>query len=71
MSIPSCGAGDFPGRLMYSPAEAERLLSVSHATLYRLIAGGRLDARKLGSKTLITWESIDKLISQLPKARGA
>jgi len=56
---------------MYSPAEAERLLSVSHATLYRLIAGGRLDARKLGSKTLITWESIDKLISQLPKARGA
>jgi excisionase family DNA binding protein len=70
VSIPSCGTGDLPARLLYSPAETERLLSVSHATCYRLIAAGKLDARKLGSKTLITWASIERLLAELPKARG-
>jgi len=56
-----------PQRALYSPKETETILSVSHATLYRLIGAGRLDARKLDNKTLITSESIDRLIAELPK----
>ncbi|MGC1887364.1 MAG: helix-turn-helix domain-containing protein, partial [Stellaceae bacterium] len=37
---------------VYSPAETERLLGVSHTTCYRLIAAGKLDARKLGGKAV-------------------
>jgi hypothetical protein len=49
----------------------ERLiLGISHASLYRLIGAGRLDARKLGGKTLITAESIERLVAELPKAGG-
>jgi hypothetical protein len=35
----------------------------------RLIAAGRLGARKLGTKTLITAESIYRLIAELPLAQ--
>jgi excisionase family DNA binding protein len=56
-----------PARVLYSPKETESILNVSHATCYRLIAAGRLDARKLGGKTLITVESIERLIAELPK----
>jgi transposase-like protein len=55
-------------RTLYSPRETEQILGVSHATLYRLIAAGRLDARKLDAKTVITAESIGQLIAALPKA---
>jgi len=40
---------------------------VSHAQLYRLIGAGRLDARKIGSRTLITAESIEAFLGSLPK----
>jgi excisionase family DNA binding protein len=56
-----------PVRALYSPKETETLLSVSHAQLYRLIGAGRLDARKIGSRTLITAESIEAFLSSLPK----
>jgi transposase-like protein len=55
-------------RALYSPRETEQILGVSHATVYRLIAAGRLDARKLDTKTVITVESISQLIAELPKA---
>ena len=69
MSIPSCGLGhdQVPARAVYSPRETEQILGVSHATLYRLIAAGKLDARKLLGKTLITRESIERLVAELPK----
>ena len=42
MSIPSCGLGrDGVQRELYSPREVEHILSVSHATLYRLINAKR------------------------------
>jgi excisionase family DNA binding protein len=37
-------------------------------TAYKLIAAGKLDARKLGGKTLITTASLDALIANLPPA---
>jgi excisionase family DNA binding protein len=60
-------ATSVPARVLYSPKETEEILAVSHATCYRLIAAGKLDARKLGGKTLITAESIERLIAELPK----
>lgn len=38
--------------------------------LLRLIAAGRLDARKIGGKTVITRESIERLIAELPRVAG-
>ena len=58
---------EVPSRLLYSPAETESLLGISHATCYRLISAGKLDARKLRGKTVITGSSIERLISELPK----
>jgi hypothetical protein len=74
MSIASCGIGHSGGPLireLYSPREAEHILSVSHATLYRLIAAGRLDARKIDGKTVITATSIRQFIDALPKVGEA
>jgi hypothetical protein len=56
-----------PARMLYATKETEALLSVSHAQLYRLIAAGRLDARKIGSRTFITAESIVEFLASLPK----
>jgi excisionase family DNA binding protein len=50
-------------RRALSPREAERTLGISHATLYRLIKAGRLKTIKLGTRTIITVEAIDALLS--------
>ena len=68
MSITSCGLGrDGVQRELYSPREVEHLLSISHATLYRLINANRLDARKIDGKTVITAASIQAFVAALPK----
>jgi hypothetical protein len=56
-----------PARMLYATKETEALLSVSHAQLYRLIGAGRLEARKIGSRTFITAESIAEFLASLPK----
>jgi len=38
------------GRLLYSPAETEVILGISHATVYRLIRVGRLDAKRSAAR---------------------
>ena len=70
MSICSCGLGrdEIPARAVFSPRETEQLLGISHATLYRLIAAKRLDARKINGKTVITALSIEAFLASLPKA---
>jgi excisionase family DNA binding protein len=50
---------EIPHRLVHPPREAETLLGISHAHLYRLIGKGRLKAVKIGNRTGITRESID------------
>jgi hypothetical protein len=57
-----------PARALHSIKETEAILGISHATLYRLIAAGKLDARKIGLKTVITRDSIARLIAGLPPA---
>ncbi len=71
MSIASCGLGhDDPlPRSLYSPRETERILGVSHAQLYRIIGAGKLDARKIGNKTVISRQSIEAFIASLPQAK--
>ena len=68
MSIAACGLGrDHVRRELYSPRETENILGVSHATLYRLINAGRLDARKIDNKTVITATSIEAFLASSPK----
>ena len=55
-------------RELYSPREVEQILGISHATLYRLINAGRLDARKIDGKTVITVASLEAFIDALPAA---
>lgn len=47
---------------------AQRMLGVGRSTIYALLARGDLIAVKLGSRTLITVESIENLLRQLPRA---
>jgi excisionase family DNA binding protein len=71
-------------RLASSPEEAEprhgvytiedagqRLGGVGRTTIYGLIASGQLEARKLGSRTLITAASIEALLARLPQSRSS
>lgn len=60
---------DVPERLLYPPREVERLLSVSHAQLYRLIGDGRLSAVKIGSRSFIPRASIEAFLAGLPPVK--
>jgi excisionase family DNA binding protein len=50
-------------RLAYSINETARTLSLGRTSIYAMIADGRLQAFKLGRRTLIKAESIRRLIS--------
>ena len=52
----------------FNVAGACRLLGVSRSTLYPLMASGKLDARKLGGRTIVTAESLRAYVASLPKA---
>ena len=70
MSIPSFGLGhNGPPKELYPPREAEYILSVSHAQLYRLIGAGRLVALKIGRGTYIPRASIEAFLAGLPAAK--
>ena len=49
-------------RLAYSINETARTLSLGRTSIYAMIADGRLEAFKLGRRTLIKAESVRKLI---------
>jgi excisionase family DNA binding protein len=51
---------------LYRVADAMEQLSVSRATLYRLVAAGKLRLVKIGGASRITAESIDALIAGGP-----
>jgi excisionase family DNA binding protein len=48
----------------------ELLGHIGRSTIYGLIAAGQLEAVKLGSRTLITDESIADLLAKLPRLKG-
>lgn len=51
-------------RLAYSIIETALMLSLGRTSVYSLIADGRLDAFKLGRRTLIRADSIKRLIEE-------
>ena len=50
------------GIIVVSINEAARALGLGRTSIYALINEGRLEARKLGRRTLVTTESIRALI---------
>lgn len=52
-----------PEPLAYSIADACRVSSIGRTRLYQLIGEGRLEARKLGRRTLIPASSLRALIA--------
>ena len=52
-----------------STKDTQRMLGIGHTKLYELLAQGRLTALKIGRKTLITDESIERLIGEAPVAQ--
>lgn len=62
-------SGEAPVRELYSPKEVERILSISHAQLYRLLGAGRLTAVKIGRCSYIPRAAIDKFLADLPAAK--
>lgn len=49
-------------RLAYSINDTAKVLSLGRTSVYAMIADGRLDAFKLGRRTLIRAESIRRLV---------
>jgi predicted DNA-binding transcriptional regulator AlpA len=58
-------------RALYPIKEVEVVLSLSHATVYRLINNGKLDARKIGARSFVTSESLVAFLASLPKVGEA
>lgn len=54
---------NYPEPLAYSVAEAIRVSSIKKTRLYALIKEGRLEARKIGKRTLIPAASLRALIN--------
>lgn len=50
-------------KLAYSINDTARALSVGRTSIYVMIADGRLDAFKLGRRTLVKGESIRRLVA--------
>jgi excisionase family DNA binding protein len=72
MTPPLAGAlAPLPNRALYSVQETQTLINVSHATIYRLFASGRLAALKVGARTMVPAESIARFLDELPKAACA
>ena len=50
--------------IAYSIKEACRISSLGRTSLYALIAAGKLQSRKVGKRTLIPAESLQRLINE-------
>ena len=50
-------------KLAYSINDTARTLSLGRTSIYAMIADGRLEAFKLGRRTLIKAESVRRLVS--------
>jgi excisionase family DNA binding protein len=54
--------------IAHSIADAVRVSGIGRTTLYELIGAGKLDARKVGNRTLIPADSLRSYIARLPPA---
>ncbi|WP_324740122.1 helix-turn-helix domain-containing protein [Tsuneonella sp. CC-YZS046] len=51
------------GKLAYSVREACEATSLGRSSIYKLIANGKLETRKVGNRTLIMAASLNALIN--------
>lgn len=56
------------GKICCSPAGAAEALGTGKSTLFALRAGGEIKARKLGSRTLISADELNRYAGTLPDA---
>jgi excisionase family DNA binding protein len=54
---------EIPERRAFSIRETERAVSLSRATIYRLIAAGKLTTVKVGARRLVQVAAIDALLA--------
>ena len=57
-----------PTPIAYRPKDAATVLGVCRATIYEMVADGRLEARKLGTATVIPHESLVAVLTAAPLA---
>lgn len=53
--------------LLYRAADAKAAIGCGNTTFYNLLAAGKLDAVKLGSRTMVTAESLKRFAEGLPR----
>ena len=61
---------DIPSRMLTIP-EAVSISRIGRTVLYGLIRDGKLDARKMGRRTLVPAAALSRLLDKLPSAREA
>jgi excisionase family DNA binding protein len=60
--MPLPAVSETPPPLLVSIKEARRLVGLGHSTIYARIADGTLETVRLGSRRLIQYDSLRKLI---------
>jgi excisionase family DNA binding protein len=58
-------------RTLYAVPETCQRLSIGRSTLYELIADGQIKAVKIGRRTLIPHEELERYVASLPSRTGA
>ena len=53
-----------PERLAYSPAEVEAMLGLSHDSLFKLLASGKLRSTKAGRRRLIPRAAVEEFLAR-------
>ena len=57
-------------RTLYAVPETCQRLSIGRSTLYELIADGQITAVKIGRRTLIPHEELERYVASLPGMSG-
>ena len=57
-----------PEALAYRPKDAAAVLGVSRATIFDMIAKGKITARKIGAATVISREELNRVLQAAPLA---
>lgn len=52
-------------------AETCKWSGIGRTKLYELLSDGKIEARKLGTRTLVLTESVERFLASLPSARAA
>jgi excisionase family DNA binding protein len=55
-------------QISVSVAQASALTNISRSRIYELIASGRLQARKQGSRTVVLYDGLRQFVATLPPA---